>query len=77
MIVIPFCGSIAVLCLGVKQLHLLVISCTSFVSWIPVVNPLCTMYFIKPYRRAIVKYKETVAVSRTAVQPSAGGIQSH
>ncbi|KAH7693091.1 7TM GPCR protein [Aphelenchoides avenae] len=73
LIVIPLGGAIALLLLGVEQLHFFVLSCTGFVAWIPVVNPLCAMYFIKPYRREIKRrFASTVYKSRSVIQPSNG-----
>ncbi|KAH7702510.1 hypothetical protein AAVH_30329, partial [Aphelenchoides avenae] len=75
LIVIPLCGSIVVVGLGVEKLHTQVLSSTSFLSWVPVANALCAMYFIKPYRRALVKFKQNMVECDAAVHPSMGAVQ--
>ncbi|KAH7715817.1 hypothetical protein AAVH_16790 [Aphelenchoides avenae] len=50
VIVLPISGMFLVVVCGVEELNTVVQVCTSFLSWIPVINPLSAIYFIKSYR---------------------------
>lgn len=39
---------------GVEQLHTFTVISTSFISFIPLMNPLCTIAIIRPYRQALL-----------------------
>ena len=53
VIVLPLGAVIVVTITGAEGLHSVIVSGTSFCAWIPVVNPIFTIYFIKPYRHAV------------------------
>ncbi|KAH7722836.1 hypothetical protein AAVH_09651 [Aphelenchoides avenae] len=52
--VLPLGAGIVVVISGAVGLRSVIVSSTSFCSWIPVVNPIFTIYFIKPYRHALL-----------------------
>lgn len=53
VIVLPLGAIITVTITGAEGLHPVIVSGTSFCAWIPVFNPIFTIYFIKPYRYAV------------------------
>ncbi|KAH7716713.1 7TM GPCR protein [Aphelenchoides avenae] len=52
---LPLGTIIVVASFGLEGLHGVLMSTSSFCSYIPVLNPVMTLYFIKPYRKFIIR----------------------
>ncbi|KAH7710440.1 7TM GPCR protein [Aphelenchoides avenae] len=54
VVVVPVFGAIAVITTGSEQIRVLSQFATTSLAWIPVMNPISTIIFIKAYRRAVL-----------------------